>query len=393
MLSTVLVVALLGPALALSLAAAGYILAAIVGVRRFRTKAATRPATSSARPPATIIKPVCGREADHYENLRSFCDQDYPVYQVVFVARSGEDPSIPVIERIIAELPQHDISLVVDPAVHGANRKVSNLINAFPAVKHEVLVISDADMRVGRGYLAAVMASFADPRVGAATCLYRGAPKDGIASELAALSINEWFLPSVLVSGMLDEISFCFGSTMAIRRDILVKAGGFGALADVLADDYMIGQYAQKMGYRVALCSYVVDNVVHEPSLPNLMRHELRWARTIRALRPDGYRFSFLMNTISVAIIAAAINHLTLGILSLTVALIGIAFGLRIALHQMMVRTLNAPRSPLWMIPLRDILSFVVWLTAYFGRGVRWRGAKLAIRPGSVITVESLEST
>jgi ceramide glucosyltransferase len=377
--------------LALCVAAFAYALAAIVAVRRFR-KRLDAPRAAHTGAPATIIKPICGADREHYENLRSFCEQDYPAFQVIFAVRSAGDPAIPAIRRIIAELPERDISLVVDPAVHGANLKVSNLINAYPRAKHDILVISDADMRVGRDYLAAVMAAFADPRVGAATCLYRGVPMGGTASRLATLYINDWFLPSVLVAEMLQEVRFCFGATMAIRRGILDGAGGFRSLAGVLADDYMIGEYAARAGYRVAICPYVVDNMLHEPALGDVLRREHRWSHTIRALRPSGHFFSVTMNTISVAIAAGTIAGLAAGAPLVALGLVATAVALRVGLHHAVCRTLGIGRpGPLWLVPIRDIVSTAMWLSGYFGHTVRWRGENLAVRQGGTITLKSLE--
>jgi ceramide glucosyltransferase len=384
---------LFGLALALSFAACAYVLVALIEVRRFRRRqAGGRP--SAALPPITVLKPVHGRDRQLYENLRSFCDQDYPEYQVIFGVLSADDAAIPVINRIIAELPERDITLIVDPAVQGANRKVANLINTFRAAKHDILAVADSDMRVGPDYLAVIAQDFLDPGVGAVTCLYRGVSGSGLPSRLACLHINEWFLPSVLVSGRLQDIRFCFGATMAIRRAILQKAGGFPSLASVLADDYMIGKYAHDQGYHVRLSSYVVDNVVDEPSIGALFRHELRWARTIRMLSPAGYRFLFLTNTISVAIIFLAISALTRDIESIELAVVGLAVALRLWLHHVVTAALEVPSpAPLWMIPLRDVMSFVVWIASFLGRGVQWRGERFSLqRDGRIIAVRKHET-
>jgi ceramide glucosyltransferase len=383
---------LFGFAVALSFAANLYVLAAFISIRRFRQRA--QPSRARSTPlPVTILKPVCGLDFELYENLRSFCDQDYPAYQVIFGLRNAEDPARAVIERLIAEFPGRDISLIVEPAIHGTNFKVSNLINLMPSARHDVVLVADSDMRVRPDYLAAVMKGFDDPRVGAVTCLYRGMARGGWLSQLACLHINDWFLPSVLVSGQLQEHRYCFGATMAIRRAILEAAGGFQTLSNVLADDYMIGQFAHEQGYRVELSPYVVDNVVHELSAAGLFAHELRWARTIRNLSPGGYQFMFLINTISVAIIALSINDLTLDIDPLEAGFIGLAVVLRLWLHRVVRLALDIPgTAPAWMIPLRDVMSFAVWVASFFGRGVEWRGRRFfAQSDGRLVAVKSPE--
>ena len=392
MLHAVLIV-LSGLAIALSLAASAYVLAAFIGIRGFRRlREGRRP--PAGFPPMTVLKPVCGFDFELYQNLRSFCVQDYPEYQVIIGVLAADDPAVPVINKIIAELAGRDIALVVDPTVHGTNLKVANLINMFPAVKHDIVVVADSDMRVGPDYLATIAQDFLDPGVGAVTCLYRGVSRNGLLSQLACLHINEWFLPSVLVSGLLQEIRFCFGATMAIRRAILEKAGGFRSLASVLADDYMTGKFAHDQGYGVRLSPYVVDNIVHEPSFAALFNHELRWARTIRSLSPGGYRFLFLVNTISVATIAFAINALTLGIGPVGLAVIALALALRLGLHQVVSADLQVPSpAPFWMIPLRDAMSFVVWVASFLGREVQWRHEQLLLRPdGRIVAIKGEET-
>jgi ceramide glucosyltransferase len=386
--------ALFALSVATSFIASIYACSTYIGIRRFRERRLNRQAAGFT-PAVTILKPVCGLDFELYDNLRSFCEQDYPHYQVVFAARSPDDPAVPIIERIIAEFPDRDITLVVDPRVHGANLKVSNLINAFSAAKYDLLTIADSDMRVCPTYLANVTEPFRDPEVGVVTCLYRGVSAGNFLSDLSALQINEWFLPSVLVSGMLQGDRYTFGATIAVRREILAQAGGLESFANVLADDHVIGKVALDQGYRVALSPYVVDNPLKETSLRTLFSHELRWARTISILNPVGHFFSFMINTISVAIICLVINDLTLDVDPIELVVIGLAVVLRLALHGIISKALDVPHpAPYWMVPLRDMMSFVVWAASLFGRDVRWRGTRLRAKPdGTIIQVKTLEPT
>ncbi|MEL0112890.1 MAG: glycosyltransferase, partial [Rickettsiales bacterium] len=207
-----------------------YVGLCIVALLCFRRRLHAEP-DRSFRPSVTVLKPVCGDEPELLENLRTFCVQEYPTYQVIFGVRDADDPAIPSIERLIAEHPETDIALVVDDRIYGRNLKVSNLINMFEKARHDIIVVADSDMRVGRGYLAAVAGTFTDPRVGAATCLYSGAGGANLASRLGAMFINDWFLPSALIPTMFGELKFCFGATMAVRRAALKEIGGFEALA------------------------------------------------------------------------------------------------------------------------------------------------------------------
>jgi ceramide glucosyltransferase len=344
-----------------------YLLWALSAVRAFGRIA---PAGGAFQPPVTVLKPVCGLDPGLYGNLRSFCEQDYPEFQVIFGVRDADDPAIPVIERVIRDFPDRDLSLVLDERVIGTNLKVSNLANMYDEVKHDILVVADSDMRVDRGYLAAVTAPFADEAVGAVTCLYRGSPVGGLPSVLGSMFINDWFLPSVLSAARFHPMRFCFGATMAVRRPALEEIGGFPALASHIADDYMLGRLVTDAGYRIVLSPYVVENLVLEPDFATLMRHEIRWGRTVRSVQPLGYSFSFLTNSIPLALfLTVASGFAGYGWAALASALI-----LRIVLHYQVratfgVRGLAAP----WLVPVRDFVGLVVWGGSFFGRDVHWR--------------------
>jgi ceramide glucosyltransferase len=354
-----------------------YVLYARHCVKRFgRQVSAARMAKAAPTPAVSVLKPVCGLESGLYENLRSFCDQDYPDFQIVFAVRDAADPAIPVIARVRREFPELSTDLVVDPIVIGTNLKVSNLANVWPMVRHDLIVIADSDMCVGRDYLHTVTASFADPGVGAVTCLYRGAPQPGIASQLAALFINDWFLPSVLVAHSFSPIDYCFGATMAVRREALNAIGGFEALADYLADDYMLGQLVRQHGYAVRLCPYVVETRVHEPDLAHAYRHELRWARTVRAAQPVGFAFSFLTDAIPLSLITVIMS----GLQPTAFALLAGAAAARTALHYTVRHAVGvtSAASP-WLVPLRDVLRTFIWAMSFTGSRVQWRDQQFSV--------------
>lgn len=372
-------------------AALAYMGLAIFGVYRFRRRLAGAGAAETALPPVTVLKPVCGLEPELFENLRSFCDQDYPDYQVVFGVRDPHDPAIAVIERLIAAFPARDLALVVDERAIGRNLKVSNLANMYASARHDLIVIADSDMRVNRTYLRAVAAAFDDAAVGAATCLYSGAGNANTPSRLGAMFINDWFLPSALIPALFVDLDFCFGATMAIRRDALAEIGGFEMLAGVLADDYMLGHATAGLGYKVALVPYVVENRVHEPSLRALFSHETRWARTIRSVQPGGYALSFVTETLPIALLAAAAAYLESASAALAAAPVGVALALRWMLHHAVQRELADGRnySP-WLIPLRDAFSLLVRIGSFFGRDVSWRGQEITVRENSRLDPLSL---
>ena len=285
----------------LAVTAMCYTLTAALAVR-VRLKAAAYEPPDQA-PAVTILKPLCGDEHQLYECLRSFCDQLYPRFQIVFGVSDGDDPAVEVVSRLQREFPHLDLQIAVDRRQHGSSRKVSNLINMMSLARHDYLVISDSDVRVLPDYLARVVTPLLDPEVGIVTCPYRGTPRPGFWSLLGSLFINEWFTPSVLVAAMFGSRSFAFGTTIAMRRQVLASAGGFAAIANQLADDYRLGELTRRMGLRTVLSDVVVETCVDEASFGDLVSHELRWLRTIRAVRPLGYSLLFITFGVPVALV------------------------------------------------------------------------------------------
>jgi ceramide glucosyltransferase len=359
--------------LVLGLLSVGYLGFALARIHAFARR---RDRPDPGRPPVTVLKPLCGDEPGLYDNLRSFCEQDYPTFQVVFGVRDAADPAVPVVERLRRDLPGRDLTLVVDDRAVGANRKASNLANMYGAAKHDRLVIADSDMRVRPDYLVTVMGPLADPTVGVVTCLYAGRSAGGLWSALGAMFMHEWFLPSVLVADALRPGRYCFGATMALRRDALDAIGGFTALAPYLADDYMLGALLHAHGRRVWLSSYVTESVAAEPTFRALFAHELRWARTMRTAQPAGYALSFLMYAIVLSGAAALLSSFSApGLAALAAAL-----ALRTGIHYSVRARLGVAEPPRpWLLPVRDVLCFVVWVLSFAGRTVEWGGQAFTV--------------
>jgi ceramide glucosyltransferase len=370
-----------------ALAAIAYVLLALLAVRRFGCGLAH--AANHGNVPVTILKPLCGLEPGLYENLLSFCVQDHPCYQVVFGVRDPGDPAIEIARRVIDALPDQDLTLVIEPRIAGSNLKVSNLIHMRAAAKHSILLIADADMRVTPDYLATVTAPFADPAVGAVTCLYKGTPAAGFASTLGALFINEWFLPSVLIALSFEKLRYCFGATMAVRNAILTKIGGFESLADELADDHLLGSRVDEAGLRVVLAPYLVENVVYEAGPRALFLHELRWARTIKAVRPGGYAFSFVTYAVPLSLLFAA----TTGSVPAGATMVLAACTARLLLHREIAHSLGVPRfAHAGWIPLRDVMSFVVWAASFWGRRIHWKDQRFNLKHDGQLVNEGSQS-
>lgn len=341
---------------------------------------------SVAPPPVTLLKPLCGAESETYDCLRSFCNQHYPTFQIVFGVADADDPAVAVVTRLQSEFPALAVDLCVDRRQHGSNRKVGNLINMMPLAAHGILVLADSDISVAPDYLAHVVAPLMDRRVGIVTCIYRGRPRQGFWSLLGSLFINDWFLPSVRVAAWGGSRAFAFGATIAIRREVLSLIGGFQSMADHLADDYRLGELTRAAGLRTVLSPVVVETVVAETTFRKLMRHELRWLCTIRAVNPLGFCFMFLTFTVPITALGCVLadgSPATLGMLTLATAA-------RSLLHVRM-RKPETPLTHLLLLPLRDLLSLALWCLSFVTRRVHWRGSHLDIaRDGSVRLVESV---
>lgn len=358
-----------------------YLAYACHAVRRF----AARPRPhGSDRPPVSLLKPLHGQDRELAENLRSFCRQEYPGMQIVFGVQNADDAALPVVRRLAVEFPAIELVTVVEPGRRGGNRKVANLQNMLPMARHDFLVIADSDMRVAPDYLTAVTAPFSDPTIGLVTCLYRGISAGGIWSDLASLHVNHSFLPQAVVGAALGAGAGCFGATLALKRATLEKVGGFAVLAGELADDHALGAAVRRAGLSVELSPYLVDNVIAEPSLAAMFKHELRWARTIRLVAPLGFVGSILTYPLPLALLADA-----LGLLPVTAsALLGAAFICRCVTIRLNDRALHLPPTPLWRVPLRDLLSFGVFIASFFVRTVAWRGHHFRIGPDGQLILE-----
>ncbi len=356
-----------------------YLLYAGLVTRGFAGRVAGRSARS---PPASLLKPLCGEDPELYANLVSFCRQDYPAWQIVFGVQDPADPAIAVVRRLIAAFPDADLKLVIEGGRDGGNLKVANLQNMLPAARHELIVIADSDMRVSPDYLAAVTAPLLDPATGLVTCLYRGAPAGGVWSRLAALHVNHGFLPQVLVAERLGATGGCFGATIALSRNTLAAIGGFAAIADTLADDHALGAAVRRLGRKVVLSPYIVDNIIAEPGLGALFRHELRWARTIRAIAPAGFLASVVTQPMVLALAAVALGGQPVTASAMLLA----ALACRSIMVRMVDGALKLPPTPLWLLPGRDLLSFAVFVASFFTRRVAWRDRTFRIgRNGRLI--------
>lgn len=346
--------------------------------------AAQRPLPEHT-PSVSILKPVKGVDGDSFENFASFCRQDYPKFQIVFAAASPSDPVIPIIERLIAAFPQVDISLAVDGAIHGANYKVCNLMHAYQKAKHPLLIVCDSDIRVDSHYLRRVCAPFADPQVGLVTSLYRSSSVKGVGCAIEALGFCSEMVPNVMAAVKLEGLSFALGASMALRREALERIGGFEALVDYLADDYQLGNMIHNNGFRLELSPHFVESVMRgDETVSEVMARQLRWGRTMRVSRPGGYLASGITLPFPAALLALLLSGFTAAGWLAVALLYLVRSAVSIAYSRLLVRDRLLP-SWLWLLPLRDALSFGVWALSLVGSRVRWRGELFQLDKGGTI--------
>ncbi len=338
------------------------------------------PVEPDFHPPITILKPICGLDSDAYQNLASFCQQDYPNYQIVFGVRDPMDPGVEVVKQIIHDFPDIDIRLEVRDRTIGSNLKVSNLANAAEVAKYSILLIADSDIQVGPDYLRRVIQPMRDPSVGVVTCLYRSLTRGWLAL-IEALWIATDFHPSVLVARKLEGMKFALGSTIVIQTAALEAIGGFLAVADYLADDFLLGNLPAKAGYKVVLSDYVVEHVLATASFGELINRQTRWACCQRVSRPWGYLgLIFTHGTATSLLLLMATGGSTLGWAGL-----GITWSTRLAMGWVVgVKSLKDPVATkfLWFVPLRDLMSFAIWCYSFLGNTVEWRGQRLKLTKG-----------
>ncbi len=335
-------------------------------------------------PPVTIMIPVRGADEHTYRNFASFCRQDYPAFQLVFGVRDESDPAVAVIRKLQADFPALQIELVISPAEIGYNAKVSNLQNMSARVAHDYLIIVDSDIRVGPDYLRRVIAPMQQPGVGMVTCLYRGAEARTPAALLENIGISSTFAPEVVTARALEGIKFALGSTILVRRALLEKIGGFHAVADYLADDFLLGNYVAAAGFEVVLSDYVVEHVAGRETFATMLRHQLRWGRSTRISRPKGYAGLILTyGTATSLLLAAALKFSVVAwaLLALTLVirlLVAWCFGAVALGDRVLARNLL-------LVPLRDLIGFGVWAASFIGDEIQWRGTDFQVLPGGRI--------
>lgn len=339
--------------------------------------------TGTLPQPVSVLIPVCGVEEGAWENWTSFCSQEYENYEVLFGVMNPQDPAVPVLKELVAQFPER-ARLVFCQEVRGINHQVSNLMHLIEAAQHEVAIFTDSDMRVSPDYVKTVTAPLSDPEIGVVTCGYACHHPKFLGSALASLGRCIDFIPSVLVARSLDKgMRFALGATIATRKSVVAKFGGLQKVVNRIGSDYHIGKMATTAGYRVELSQYILDNASDRETFRQVFQREWRWARTIRLNR--GYQYYGL--GFGYGTVYSILLVLVSGFQSWAVILATATILLRVVQVLVAIRSLNCPDlfRWLWVLPLRDLMSFVIWVAGAFGQNIYWRGRWLQVEAGGTL--------
>jgi ceramide glucosyltransferase len=374
----------------MAIAGIAYFLVALVAARVFLILRKRRlPAFA---PGVSILKSLKGCDPEMIDAFRSHCRQTYTgEYEILFgISSVDEDAAVPV-QHLKLEFPERSIRLFVCPALLGANGKVSTLAQLLPHARFDHILINDSDIAVTPHYLEGVMAHFAPTtstkpqrEVGLVTTLYRGHAHVTFGSRLEALGIATDFQAGVLLSRLLQGgLRYGLGSTLAVSRSVLKKIGGLESMVDYLADDHELGKRVYAAGYAVALSGEVVETSIPEYSWTGFLDHQLRWARTIRDASPGGYVGLVFTHGFAWALL----NVMASGISLLSLWLLALSFFLRLALAMTVGAEVLADHQVLprlWMLPLRDLIGFGLWIAGFAGDSVVWRGERFQLKNGKL---------
>src|SRR6266436_7841409 len=361
-----------------------YMLATVAALRFFRRERARK--LPNYTPPVSLLKPVRGLDFGTYENFASFCRLDYPEYEILFAVNDECNPAMPVIEQVMAEFPGRRIRLLVGAEDLGANRKVNKLARLAKEAQNDVLVLTDGDVRVQPNFLREVVAPLADEKTGAVTSFYRGIAERNLWAELEAVGASSDFFAGVLMAGWKEGIHFGLGASIATTKRWIGKMGGFEGIANTLADDYELGNRIAKAGGTVMLSREAVWTMYPAQTASDVWNHQLRWARTIRLLRPWSYVGLLLTQGLPWAVHAALVAPARWLSVSYLVAYAVLRLTMAWTVGVWGVRD-DVLRRKIWLIPLRDAFYFVIWLASFGSNRITWGSDEYVVREGRMVPV------
>ncbi len=328
---------------------------------------AVQPPALRSSEPISILKPLAGLDLDLESNLRTFFEQDYPAFEILFAVRSENDPAADVVARLQREYPNVPSRLVVTGEPPYPNAKVFSLDRMLSAAANDLVVMSDSDIRVTSTLLRTVAAEFQDERLGVATCPYRAVPGASFWSCLEATGMNTDFWGGALVARMLEGMHFAVGPTIAARRRVLHSIGGFDRVKDYLAEDFVIGKFAAEAGHGVILSSHVIEHHIGSATFAENVAHRVRWTRSTRRSRPAGYVGQLFTMPLPIAALVCAVSPSWWPVLPVA------AVVRALAAYAVSGKVLRA--SVNWLLlPIEDVMGFCFWIAGFFGNTISWRG-------------------
>ncbi|MFB3775969.1 MAG: bacteriohopanetetrol glucosamine biosynthesis glycosyltransferase HpnI [Bryobacteraceae bacterium] len=338
---------------------------------------AVKPPGLRGAVPVSVLKPLAGAEDGLERNLRSFFELDYPDFELLFAVREPADPAAGVVERLRREYPGVAARLIVTGEPPYPNAKVFSLDRMLAEAGHDLLVMSDSDVRVTPDMLRIVAAEFQDERLGLATCPYRAVPGRGFWSLLEAIGMNTEFLSGILVAKIVEGMKFAVGPTIVARRAALASIGGLVRVKDFLAEDFVLGKLVAESGWRVALSSYVIEHHIGGEGLAASVRHRLRWVRSTRRSRPSGYIGQVFTYPLPLALLLVAVESSWWPLL-IAAALLRALSAWAVA-GWVLRDSLTLRRW--YLVPVEDLVSFAFWMAGFFGNTIQWRGRTYCLRP------------
>jgi ceramide glucosyltransferase len=364
-----------------------YYLIALFSAWQFFRRTSPRSAASQPfTPPVSNLKPIRGLDPDAYENFATFCRQDYPDYELLFCVGEEDDPAVPILQKLARDFPERRIRILVGSGGTGTNDKVVKLARLVREAQHDVVVISDSDVRVQADYLRTMVAPLADPKVGAVTCFYVSIEDKTLTDSLQTVGMFSDFYPGILVARQLDGVKFALGPTIVTTRARLAGFGGYEAIDNRPADDLLVGRLIAEQGYEVELLPYTILTVADYASMRDLLLKRLRWIVVMRHLRPWGHLGLLLTQGLPWSLAALAI-HPSGGV---ALGYLGTYFAMRCAMTWTVgIRGLK--QGVLWkklgLIPVWDAMAFGIWLTSFSRNSIRWRNSEYYIRDGRLVPV------
>jgi ceramide glucosyltransferase len=368
-----------------------YYAAATLAAWRFFRRERTRTLPSYA-PPVSLLKPVRGVDFGSFENFASFCRQDYPDYEILFAVNDETDAAVPFLRRLMDEFPQRRIRLFTGAERIGANRKVNKLVRLAREARHEILVLTDGDVRVGPNYLREVVAPFADEKVGAVTSLYRAIAEEDLGAELEAIGASSDFFAGVLVAEWMEGMTFALGASIVTTKHWLGKMGGFEAIADMHSDDYELGHRIAKAGGEVVLSREVVWTMYPAQTARGFWDHQVRWARTVRLCRPLSYAGLIFTHGLPWALLAVVIAPAKWMAAAYVVAYLALRLATAWVVGAWGIGD-EVLRRRLWLVPLRDAIHFAVWIASFGSNRITWGGEEFTMQKGQMVPADSSNSS